>query len=323
MPQTSWTSTTPGTGAAAPGWARYPSSTSWAYTTGQYTRAMSGPGAAAAPVGLGAELAAALACADAATPIVRRHYEAGESGWQKTEDERVDDPVTRADLEADAAIRALIRERFPGDGIVTEEADAVAGGPRTWIVDPMDGTREFVDRVPEFAVSIALVECGEPLVAVVANPISRIAVCAARGAGCWRGGERMQVSECRELSLATAIASRSETERGDWDTIGLWFAHVRRMGSIAWKLSAVACSVGDLNVSVHPKHTWDVCAGDLLMREAGGVYLDREGRAADYADPHAILPGRVAGQRELVMRFLDRASALPDLLREPRTGQEA
>ena len=89
------------------------------------------------------------------------------------------------------------------------------------------------------------------------------------------------------------------------------------MGSIAWKLSAVACSVGDLNVSVHPKRTWDVCAGDLLVREAGGVYLDRDGRPADYADPHGVLPGRVAGPRDLVLRFLDRAADLPELLREP------
>jgi len=285
---------------------------------------MSGPDANALRAGLGGELAAALAGAREAGAIVRRHYAAGETGWQKTDDERIDDPVTRADLEADAAIRRVLSQHFPDDGIVTEEADDVAArrGGRRWIVDPMDGTREFVDRVPEFAVSIALVEEGSPIVAVVANPVAGVTVCAARGAGTWRDGQRVVVSDCPALESATAIASRSEHRRGDWDDFAAWFAEIRTMGSIAWKLSAVACAVGDINISVRPKHSWDVCAGDLLVREAGGVYLDREGSPADYSDPHHVLSGRVAGPRELVLRFLDRSADLPDALREPRRAQE-
>ena len=287
----------------------------------EYTRLMSGPEAAAERAGLRRELTAALTCAEAACVIVRRHYAAGESGWQKTDDERVDDPVTRADLEADASIRSGLLAHFPDDGIVTEEAEDIPArsGDRTWIVDPVDGTREFVDRVPDFAVSIALVEAGVPIVAVVANPVAGITVCAARGAGSWRNGEPVRVNDCSDLARAAAIASRSETKRGDWDPFGDWFAGVRKMGSIAWKLSAIACGVGDLNISVRPKHAWDVCAGDLLVREAGGVYFDREGRAASYEDPHALLPGRVAGPRELVLRFLERAAAHPQLLHTPRT----
>ena len=279
--------------------------------------------AAAERAGLRDELAAALACAAEAGAIVRRHYAAGESGWQKTEDERIDDPVTKADLEADAAIRSRLHERFPDDGIVTEEAaDVPSRGTRCWIVDPMDGTHEFVARVPEFAVSIALVEDGQPIVAVVSNPEVGISVHAARGTGSWRGSERVAVSDCRELANATAITSRSEFKRGDCDDFRDWFTDVRPMGSIAWKLSAVACAVGDLNVSVRPKHSWDVCAGDLLVREAGGVYFDREGQPATYADPHKILPGRVAGPRELVLRFLERGATLPELLRDPWKPQE-
>lgn len=267
-----------------------------------------------------AELAAALECAAEAGGILRHYWDLGESGWQKTEDEDVDDPVTRADLDADAAIRARLSERFPRDGIVTEEADTDVTGTsgRTWIVDPMDGTREFVDRVAEFAVSIALVEGGEPVVAVVANPLAGITVRATRGGGTWRGGERVSVSRCTTLSEATAIASRSETKRGDWDPFAGWFRDVRKMGSIAWKLSAIACDVGDLNVSVRPKHSWDVCAGDLLVREAGGVYLDRLGRAARYDAPRSVLPGRVAGPPALVERFLERGVGLPELLRDPK-----
>jgi len=284
---------------------------------------MPGSEPAVARVGLRVELETALACAREASAIVSQHYTAGTAAWQKTDDERVDDPVTRADLDADAVIRDRLTARFPDDGIVSEEsADRAAeGSSRTWIVDPVDGTREFVDRVPEFAVSIALVEDGEPLVAVIANPVTSTLVYAARGAGTWRDGEPMTISRCARLDQATAIASRSETKRGDWDAFADWFAQVRTMGSIAWKLSAVACAVGDMNVSVRPKHTWDVCAGDLLVREAGGVYLDREGRSASYTSARGVLSGRVAGPRELVMRFLERAAQLPEVLRDPHPRQ--
>jgi myo-inositol-1(or 4)-monophosphatase len=285
---------------------------------------MSGPEPAAARAGLGVELETALSCAREASTLIADHFAAGTQEWQKTEDERVDDPVTRADLDADAAIRRRLTATFPRDGIVSEEAadQPETGSGRTWIVDPIDGTREFVDRVPEFAVSIALVENGEPIVAVVANPIAQITVCAARGAGAWRGREPVSISRCQDLDQATAIASRSETKRGDWDAFSSWFGHIRTMGSIAWKLSAVACAVGDLNISVRPKHTWDVCAGDLLVREAGGVYFDREGRSAHYVPERGLVPGRIAGPRELVMRFLDRTADLPDVLRDPHPSQE-
>jgi myo-inositol-1(or 4)-monophosphatase len=267
--------------------------------------------------GLERELCLALDCAREACAIVLRHYRAGERGWEKSKG----NPVTQADLDADAAIRRRLAAAFPEDGLLTEEDEATTGtSGRTWIVDPLDGTHDFVERVPEFAVSIALVDAsGEPCVGVIANPVSDIVVSAVRGGGTWRSGVRgaepMHVTRGTKLAGAVAIASRSETRRGDWDGFASWFGSVRTMGSIAWKLAAVACAVGDLNVSVRPKHSWDICAGDLLVREAGGVYLDRHGSPPRYAPADAPIPGgMVAGPGDLVRDFLARVAADPTVL---------
>ncbi|MEZ4216206.1 MAG: inositol monophosphatase [Myxococcota bacterium] len=264
--------------------------------------------------GLGRELATALAAARDAGAIVRDAWDAIAA---RPPDARApaprdasETPVTRADLAADAAIRARVAREHPDDGWCSEESGPRTGA-RTWIVDPLDGTHELLALVPELAVSIALVERGAPLVGVVANPIAGVVVAAVRGGGCFRDGARARVSTQCELARATALASRSESRRGDWEPIAGWFGAVRPTGSAAWKLAAVACGEGDLTVSVRPKRSWDVCAGDLLVREAGGIYADASLRAPRYAPPGCALPaGMAAGPRALVAALFARAGAL-------------
>jgi len=264
------------------------------------------------------ELEAALAAADEAGRILRRHYEGGTEHWEKAKD----DPVTLADLESDRAIGERLRAAFPADAILSEETVSDPGRSlkrRAWIVDPMDGTKEFVARIPEFAVSIALVEDGEPVVGVILNPAAGRAVAAMRGAGAfsadWGAGglgvrRPVHVSGCRTLSEAVVIASRTEISRGKFEPYAGWFREIRAVGSIAWKLGCIACGEGDLNVSVAPKNEWDVCAGDLLVREAGGVYVDFEGRPRRYnqADP-LIESFMAAGPATLVDAFCARERA--------------
>ena len=115
------------------------------------------------------ELSIALEAAREAGEILRRHYEQGTEVWEKS----ADNPVTLADLEADKAIADRLGAAFPEDAILSEETirkDARLEKRRVWIVDPMDGTKEFTKRIPEFAASIALTEDGEPVVAAIHNP---------------------------------------------------------------------------------------------------------------------------------------------------------
>lgn len=260
------------------------------------------------------ELEVARAAARAAADVLRRHYEEGTEEWQKGED----DPVTAADLEADRVIRLRLREAFPEDGLLSEEHDdgTRRSARRVWIVDPMDGTKEFLARVPEFAVSIALVEDGEPVVGVVHNPIADVAVWATRGGGTFRDGQRTAISRCNELSEAVLVASRSETRRGDLNPYEGWFKELRPTGSIAWKLAVVASGpeYGDLNVSLRPKSEWDVCAGDLVVREAGGRYLDFDGNPPRYNRPDPLIDRPMAaGPEPLLDKFFTRDRELQNV----------
>ena len=252
------------------------------------------------------ELEVALAAAREAGDILRRHYETGTRVWEKSED----NPVTLADLEADAAIRTRLSEAFSDDDILSEEMvsdRSRLANRRVWIVDPMDGTKEFTRRIPEFAVSIALAEDGEPVVGAVHNPIAGVAVWATRGGGSFRDGKAVRVSACSRLEQAVVIASRTEISREQFAPYEDWFGELRPMGSIAWKLAHIACGDADLNVSFAPKNEWDVCAGDVLVREAGGVYTDFDGATRRYNRAEtSIAAGMGAGAPSLLEQFIAR-----------------
>jgi myo-inositol-1(or 4)-monophosphatase len=256
------------------------------------------------------ELEVSLEAAREAAAILRHHYARDTGSWEKSKD----NPVTVADLESDRAIASRLRAAFPGDALLSEETlsdPARLQNPRVWIVDPMDGTKEFIQRIPEFGVSIALCERGEPVVGVIANPVQDVVTWATRGGGSFRDGARVRVSRCADLSAAVVIASRTEISRNQFDPYAGWFKEIRPVGSIAWKLACIACGEGDLNISVAPKNEWDVCAGDLLVREAGGAYLAFDGTRRVYNQPDPLIAaGMAAGGRELLDRFFARQRKL-------------
>ncbi|MEE9608729.1 MAG: 3'(2'),5'-bisphosphate nucleotidase CysQ [Myxococcota bacterium] len=255
------------------------------------------------------ELEVALDAAREAGGVLLRHYEDGTKSWEKSKG----NPVTLADLESDRAIARHLRQAFPDDAILSEETLSDASrvqASRVWIVDPMDGTKEFTRKIPEFAVSIALVADGEPVVGVILNPVADVAVWAARGGGTFRDGHPATVSSCATLSAAVVVASRTEISREKFAPYEGWFKEIRPLGSIAWKLACVACGDGDLNISVAPKNEWDVCAGDILVREAGGVYAAFDGSLRRYNQAKTLIDaGMAAGPPGLVEQFCERERA--------------
>ena len=140
------------------------------------------------------ELQVALDAAREASDIILRYYRSGTKSWEKSED----NPVTLADLESDRAIATRLRAAFPEDGMLSEESvsDPIrVEKRRVWIVDPMDGTKEFTKKIPEFAVSIALAEDGRPVVGVIHNPAAGVTVWASRDGGAFRDGEGRLVKQ--------------------------------------------------------------------------------------------------------------------------------
>jgi myo-inositol-1(or 4)-monophosphatase len=253
------------------------------------------------------EMQVAREAALAAGRVIARHAQEERKSWNKAEDS----PVTLADLEANRAILDRIREAFPDDAVLSEETrdrGERRSAERVWIVDPLDGTKEFIARIPEFAVSVALAIGGEPVVGVVYEPENGECFAASRGSGATLNGERVQVSKASRLEDCRVIASRTEMSRGQLDRYKGWFREVQAVGSVALKLAWIAAGRADLWVSVAPKSEWDVCAGHLLVREAGGSFVTFEGGERGYNRTDVLLkPPMAAGSRLLIRAFEDRS----------------
>jgi myo-inositol-1(or 4)-monophosphatase len=252
-----------------------------------------------------------IAAAKAAGAITLKYY----GGKYQIERKERDDPVTVADLEADACLREMLLEDHPDYGWLSEEtvdAPERLTRERVWIVDPIDGTREFVEEIPEYVVSIALVESGEPIVGVIYNPARDTVYAAVRDGGTFVDGHRVFCTDVDQLSQATMIVSRSETKRGEIDPFIPYLQEVRPVGSVAYKLALVAAGKADLNPSVQPKNEWDVCAGDLLVREAGGRMVDLTGQVRRYNQLDTLIAGGlVAGNPALVEQMLQLIQRTP------------
>jgi myo-inositol-1(or 4)-monophosphatase len=228
----------------------------------------------------------------AAGAVVRRWYERGVGVAEKGPDH----PVTRADLEANACIRALVAAAFPDDGWLSEEtADSTErlGKRRVWVVDPLDGTKEFIQHIPEFCVCIALVENGRPVVAVEYNPAADRLYAAVRGQGTTVNGVPAHVSRTACLPDALVLASRSEDQRGEWEAFK-GRVRVELTGSVAYKLAQLATGAGDATFTLTPKNEWDICAGSLLVEEAGGKVTDLAGAPLRFNHAQTLRPGMIA-----------------------------
>lgn len=218
-----------------------------------------------------------------------------------------DSPVTIADRDANQKIHEMLQGAFPAYGWLSEEtADSPArlSCQRVWVVDPMDGTKEFIQKIPEFAVSIALIEAGRPVLGVVYNPILDRLFWAVRGQGAWCGEQRLRVSHTAQLADATVLNSRSETKRGEWTAFESLF-HTRPTGSIAYKLSLIASGEADATFTLVPKNEWDICAGTLLVEEAGGRVTHLDGRPVVFNQPQTLLQGLIASNDRLYPHLLD------------------
>lgn len=188
-------------------------------------------------------------------------------------DSEAEDRGDRADRASHDAISRKLRSEFPEDGILSEEGPAAEEArtrKRLWVVDPLDGTREFVAGLPEYVVSVALVKSGRPVLGVVVHPPTGQTFQAIKKKGSYCDGKRLGVSLAPPLDRARGIGSRSSHEKGDLARVEEAVAEMTPMGSIAWRMALVAAGRYDFTLSVHPLSEWDICAADLILVEAGG-----------------------------------------------------
>ncbi len=238
-----------------------------------------------------------------------------------------DDPVTRADREANEIICAALAASFPGDAVLAEESvpasaaevARLAAAERVWFVDPLDGTREFADRNGEFAVMIGLALRGRAALGVVLMPVTGEAIAGGASAPAFaedaRGARRpIVVSAVADPRLSTLVVSRSHRSPALDPVIRrLGITRVTPCGSVGVKVSRLVLGQADLYVHAGlGAKRWDTCAPEAVLAAAGGRFSDLDGAPIDYQSPDLMLRrGMIASNGALHEAVLAAVAASP------------
>jgi myo-inositol-1(or 4)-monophosphatase len=204
-------------------------------------------------------------------------------GKYDVQEKSKNNPVTTADLEANRLIRETIQKSFSKDGWLSEEdkdGTERLQTSRVWVIDPIDGTKEFIEGVRQFAVSIAFVEDGRPKVAVVFNPAKDRFYKAAAGQGAFLNDQPIRVTLRREIDGARLLVSRTEPRRKFQVFVDR--CEIKPIGN------------GDGTLTFRSIHEWDICAGVLMVEEAGGKVVDGSGKDLLFNQPEPRHRGVVA-----------------------------
>lgn len=219
-------------------------------------------------------------------------------------------PVTEADLAVDAFLKRELAALLPSAGWLSEETidapERLEGG-LLWLVDPIDGTRDFMRGRPGWAVSVALVSSGRPLIGLLCAPARDELWVGEAGQGSWRNGERLSASRRTEFSGSRVPAEA--LPKSDADLVSVY-----QPNSIALRVAMVAADEADLVATLRWGYEWDIGAAALIAREAGAAVTDAFGEPLNYnkRDPRAfgLLVSAPAIHAAAVERLADRARAL-------------
>jgi len=240
------------------------------------------------------EIRLAVELARAAGAVLLKHYYSPFLVEQKINALDEIEEVTAADREANELIVKGLREQFPNDGILAEESsdseDRLAKN-RVWLIDPMDGTKNFIARDGDFAVQIGLAVDGESVAGVVYQPVRDVLYRAARGGGSWieekdNQAARMSVSQRTRAGEMVLASSRSHRgPRMDSVVSAFGFKNEMRRGSVGIKMGLIAEQDADLYFHLSPStKQWDTCGPEIILVEAGGKVTDLFGQPLRYND---------------------------------------
>ncbi len=214
-------------------------------------------------------------------------------------------PVTEADRAVDRVLRDVLLRN--GDGWFSEETvDDLERlkKQRVWVVDPLDGTREFVEGIPEWCVSIGLIENGRAIAGGICNPATGETFLGSLESGITYNGTRAWSSRTKSLRGAVVLASRSEVKRGEWERFRNGPFRIRPVGSVAYKLALVAAGLADATWTLCPKNEWDVAAGVALVKAAGGFAQKLDNSFLTFNNNSCRLPNLLAGGPGLAAELL-------------------
>lgn len=208
-------------------------------------------------------------------------------------DKGEDNPLTDADLAANVILEKRLRDACPEAGWLSEESVDDARRLECadcWIVDPLDGTREFTLGVPEFCVSVAYVRDQEAVIGVLYNPIKEELFSGIVGQGAWLNGAPVTVTDHKGLDGARVVCSRSEAKKGWFDP---WKDQLdlNPVGSVAYKFGLVAAGLAEATFTPRPRNAWDIAGGVAILHAAGGRASNRHGQPYRFNTPTPLKDG--------------------------------
>ncbi|HTG38139.1 3'(2'),5'-bisphosphate nucleotidase CysQ [Sphingomonas sp.] len=257
-----------------------------------------------------------FAVAEAAGALAMARFRTDVRRWEKSPGQL----VCEVDIAVDQMLREQLSALLPDAGWLSEEtvdgAERLAGR-RVWVVDPIDGTRDYLRGRPGWAVSIALVEDGQPVIGVLAAPARGECWTAIAGGGAWRNGKPVRAGDRSELAGARVPADA--LARADRD-----FVTVAKPNSIALRMAMVAAGEADLLATLRWGHEWDIAAAVLIAREGGAAVSDALGRPLSFntrrGEAFGILVTAPGIHAAAVERLRERAQAGHARARDGQAG---
>ncbi|ARE41425.1 Inositol monophosphatase family protein [Rhodovulum sp. P5] len=254
----------------------------------------------------GTDLALLTEAAQEAGAIARHYWRRDPQTWDKPDKQG---PVTEADIAVNDMLRERLLSARPDYGWLSEETEDDAGrltAARCFIVDPIDGTRDFIQGGKSFAHAIAVAEAGTVIAAAVYLPVADKLYTAAAGAGARLNDRPIHASQRAKLDGASILTARPALDPGHWAGPP---PRVRRSlrASLAYRLCLVAQGRYDAMITLRDSWDWDTAAGSLIAAEAGATVTDRAGRPLRFDGPrptsHGVLAGAPMLHGELVARL--------------------
>ncbi|PJI84565.1 myo-inositol-1(or 4)-monophosphatase [Yoonia maricola] len=217
-------------------------------------------------------------------------------------------PVTAADLAVNAMLEGLLQAARPDYGWLSEETEDNTARLKTlcqFVIDPIDGTRAFIDGSKDWAHSLAITEDGVPVAAAVYLPMRDMMFTAAQGAGAMLNGSPIRASKA-PMQDATLLGAKPNFDGKYWK--GGVLPPIKRVfrSSLAYRLCLVAQGRFDGMITLRPSWEWDIAAGALIVTEAGGTVTDQYGAALRFNNAHPQVPGVLAGATQLHTDLLTR-----------------
>ncbi len=226
--------------------------------------------------------------------IATRYSGAQAQRWDKPDGTG---PVTEADLAVNAMLEQFLPSARPGYGWLSEETEDSPhrlSRKNAFIIDPIDGTRSFADGARTWAHSFAVADQGEVTAAVIYLPMRDLLYAAAKGQGATLNGDPIQASPVPNLRGAEILAARPNMDTRHWRRGAVPEFERAYRPSLAYRMALVAQGRFDGMLTLRPSWEWDIAAGDLIIREAGGICSDRLGRPLRFNNPHPQLNGVIA-----------------------------